>query len=915
MSNDLTRWNRAGLKKFRYVDGNAATYLEALRQALLARFPAWTALDADIPLNETTSQRNARLEMQYTALKREWGWEISRGFARAAHVLTEYLDAYANEGYLGTATQWENVRRLVEMIGYQPAPPASASTPLVLLAKPTQRGTVAKGFQVNYTPKTGAPVLFETLDDLDIDASLNELRLAQWNRAPASMAGAVWQLGEKQEVSAGALALLQNAASGQRYVVKISAVSVIGRLSLTVTHVGDDWSGWQRGDAWLWFNPASIYKPRLNGSSVIQLPEGHGLAAADRIAWQQSGSWYYATIVAVDGYSAQLAGGTLPSVGTALYRVQTINADSAGVLRFPAQYLNISTSGSGAATAPSSSLITTHSTSSPTYGFTSSYKQIEASAGIGVLYMVPQGAAAVTAVAAALTAGDFVFAGSPAELAGGDVVIGETGTDQYSVLEMKEIIKREADFTVRFVSAPATLLRLYGPMQDSLRPLGYDINTTPLPTSLTLELPASGTLSTLLAVGRRVVLEQVDDSGATLKGWSAKLMSVDLATGAVTLDKMPPTADGYTVGNTIVRANVALAGHGETKPAKILGSGDATRSFQSFVLAEKDVAFVADSAMVAGVAAAIEVKVGEQIWQQVSTLDDSEPADPHYTARLTEEGHIHIAFGDGQRGRRLPTGSSNVKVTYRIGSGLVGNVAVGSLEKPVKPHVLIDKVRQPVVASGGNDREPIASLRSNAPAALFTLERAVSVEDYARLAARNSSVWQARAFRLPNQGAQQERIRVVVVPAGGGSLGDLAKMLLDFLEAHDLAGTRVEVVNHVAVPFDLDITVQVDSSQYVPEEVQADVQTALLEAFALKNRRLGQALYPSEVIAVVEAVEGVLNSQCLIGAAAFAAIAPQPRVLTSGSGQIRLIQPEPDQVLILDAALSTVTVQTKEFVL
>ncbi|MDP1705258.1 MAG: baseplate J/gp47 family protein, partial [Sulfurimicrobium sp.] len=693
--------------------------------------------------------------------------------------------------------------------------------------------------------------------------------------------------------------------------VKVNSVSASGQLTLASVNAGDDWSAWHSGDAWLRFNPAGIHKPRLNGSGVIRLPEGHGLAPGDRIAWQQGG-WRYDTVAAVDGQSAQLAGASLPSAGTPLYRVHKISADSAGILRFPAQSLDLSTTASGASSPPSSALISTHSASG--YGFTSSYKQIEAAAGIGVLYMVPQGVAPAASVAAALPAGDFVFAGSPGELAGGDRVIGETGAGQYSVLVVKEVSQRESDFTLRFVTAPATLARLYGPMQDSLRPQDYNVNATALVSPLLLEMPG-GALSALLKVGRRVVLEQVDSSGASLKGWSAKLMSVDAASGAITLDSMPPASDGYTLGNTVVRANVAMAGHGEGKPVKILGSGDATRSFQNFTLAEKDVAFIADSAMASGVAAAIEIKIGDQVWQQVSTLDDSEPTDAHYTARLSEEGHVRIAFGDGQHGRRLPTGSSNIRVGYRVGAGLGGILAAGSLEKPVKPHVLIDKVRQPVASSGGNDREPLASLRSNAPAALFTLERAVSVEDYGRLAERNSSVWQARALRLPNQGAQQERIRVVVVPAGGGALGELATTLRDFLEAHDLPGTRVEVVNHVAVPFDLDITVQVDSSQYVPEEVRSDVQAALLEAFALRQRRLGQPLYPSEVIAVVEAVEGVLNSRCLIGGAAFAVITPQPRVLKSAGGQIRLIQPAPEQVLILDVALSSVTVQTREFVL
>ena len=33
MSADLTRWNRAGLKRLQYVDGNAAVYYERLRGA------------------------------------------------------------------------------------------------------------------------------------------------------------------------------------------------------------------------------------------------------------------------------------------------------------------------------------------------------------------------------------------------------------------------------------------------------------------------------------------------------------------------------------------------------------------------------------------------------------------------------------------------------------------------------------------------------------------------------------------------------------------------------------------------------------------------------------------------------------------------------------------------------------------
>ena len=51
----------------------------------------------------------------YFAEPADWGQAIARALVRAIHVLGEHLDAYANEGFIATATQWESVRRLVSM--------------------------------------------------------------------------------------------------------------------------------------------------------------------------------------------------------------------------------------------------------------------------------------------------------------------------------------------------------------------------------------------------------------------------------------------------------------------------------------------------------------------------------------------------------------------------------------------------------------------------------------------------------------------------------------------------------------------------------------------------------------------------------------------------------------------------------
>ena len=178
---DLTRWNRSGLDRFRYIDGNAVTFLEILREATASRFPDYQGMEMTLPAGDTPSERIKRTEellKQYNAPRRDLLWEILRGMARSCHVLAKHIDIYANEGYLKTATQWDSVRSLVEMIDYHPAPPASAATLLALEIKAEKKGILSKGFQVKNLPASGPSVVFETLDDLAVDADFNAMRLS-----------------------------------------------------------------------------------------------------------------------------------------------------------------------------------------------------------------------------------------------------------------------------------------------------------------------------------------------------------------------------------------------------------------------------------------------------------------------------------------------------------------------------------------------------------------------------------------------------------------------------------------------------------------------------------------------------------------------------------------------------------------
>ena len=94
-----------------------------------AQSVAWAdLLPAPPAQTENGIARNRRLTGQYDRHSPDYAWEIMRAFARAAHILLGHQDAYANEGYLRTATQWDNLRKLAAMVNYQPTPPASATT-------------------------------------------------------------------------------------------------------------------------------------------------------------------------------------------------------------------------------------------------------------------------------------------------------------------------------------------------------------------------------------------------------------------------------------------------------------------------------------------------------------------------------------------------------------------------------------------------------------------------------------------------------------------------------------------------------------------------------------------------------------------------------------------------------------------
>jgi hypothetical protein len=58
-------------------------------------------------------------------------------------------------------------------------------------------------------------------------------------------------------------------------------------------------------------------------------------------------------------------------------------------------------------------------------------------------------------------------------------------------------------------------------------------------------------------------------------------------------------------------------------------------------------------------------------WTAVPDFEQSGPEDRHYQVRVGKEGQVEIAFGDGERGQRPPTGCT-MRLAYRFGRRFAG---------------------------------------------------------------------------------------------------------------------------------------------------------------------------------------------------------------------------------------------------
>ena len=699
--------NRPGLSQVRYRVGThgdfLASALAALSDPQFAALRSLTTRDSD-----------------------DFTIALLDGWATLADVLTFYQERIANELWLRTATERDSILRLAQLIGYRLKPGVAAETPLSFLLDETPGApsevTVAIGTKVQSVPGANEkPQTFETIEEIDARVEWNTLKPAITIQ-PLIAAGltSLYLKGTATNLNPGDAILIVGDERDQhptsypdkerwdlRVLLSVTADPKNNRTRVT----------WEKGLGQPPIAPAAanvkIYVMRQRAALF-----GHNAPDPAFIAKPGDGavgSWpdtLPKTYIDLDNAYAKIVAGSWIALTNSTSYVELYKALS---VSFPSR-ADFALSGKVTRIVPDTTEhfsffglreTLVHAQSEP----------LEMTSG-------PLVTPAAGALAASLTRDASLLAPLEGSVVALDRVIPVLEPGSKVILTGKFLRVRVATPSLTLTSADGLQTRSVS-SGDSLILIA---RPTLLPGNLakwTLRTDEGFEGTVMRNRGHLVLAPALESDDA-----SSELALVHECTGnpsVLTLES--PLAQLYDRATMTIAANVADATHGETV-TEVLGNGDGSQPNQSFKLKQAPALTYIRSTAPGGAESTLQVRVNDLLWHKAPTLFKRTARERIYTTELADDGTVTVRFGDGIRGARLPSGSQNVKATYRRGIGLEGLVRAGQLSTLLTRPPGLKSAINPLPAEGADEPESFANAQENAPLTVMTLDRVVSLDDY-----------------------------------------------------------------------------------------------------------------------------------------------------------------------------------------
>ena len=319
-----------------------------------------------------------------------------------------------------------------------------------------------------------------------------------------------------------------------------------------------------------------------------------------------------------------------------------------------------------------------------------------------------------------------------------------------------------------------------------------------------------------------------------------------------------PLANSYRSSTLAVHANCVTASHAETAAGgwEVLGSGKRGEIKPGFALKQAPLAQLA-ATNERGYAPAIEVRVDGRRYEHFDNLYGVSPDKPAYTIETLPQGRSLVRFAGV-----LPSGLNNVMALYRVGGGKGGNLDAGRITTILSPVVGIASSVNLVRAEGGMDAETLDDIRSAAPRRVAALDRVVSRNDYEAFALGFRGVGKAMATHL------QQGMRSVVCltiatsdmksPVSGSTL---LSGLSDVLAQVAPPGQDVRIEGFEDETVTLVAALKVDETVWRRRDIEQAARELLAKRFGRSERKFGQPMRKSEVLAAIHEVPGIIAAR------------------------------------------------------
>lgn len=830
--------------------------------------------------------------------------------ACVADVLTFYQERIANEGFLRTATERRSVLELARTVGYELRPGVAASVHLVFTVEDAPGApricTLAAGAPVQSVPPQGKlPQVFESSSTLVARAEWNALAprqtraadLALLNGEPGPLRLVLLYPEGSVAVGTAGLHPAQTSAGLYRLDPGLDIETTVDALEVTRVYFTDQVTGVQAGDLLLFVakNGSALKHLVLRAIAVEEepalrrvrvelepLPDPVAPVLPPRLQWQvpfmaMAYSGFTKAKVNRVPFTASNIGSTVARQTwqenelqvmislqgwSAVQLVQAIKANrkpsatpvapEAGAFAFGARLGFFGNNAPKWASLPATN----------TKGGGDYYK-LDWDSGNPTVWTDSQGSA--------ITPHAYLERPVP-KLAPGSWMVFDSPSVQattYALFDARETSR--ADYGL---SGRAMALRLAGsdglPLTDDPAEAFTFRDTTAYAVSrrqplaeLPIEAPvAAGSTRIELST---MVLGLTAGKPVAFTGQRADLPGVDAAEIVVLADVLHmggrsilvlrgPLVHSYRRDSLSIHANVVHATHGEST-REVLGNGDATQPNQQFVLRKPPTTYVS-AATASGVHSTLQLRVNGLLWQEQPSLYGAAPDAHAYTTRIDDDATMHVLFGDGRQGARLPSGTMNVEVRYRSGIGSDGEVAAHTLTMLRAMPLGLRGVDNALPACGAQGPEQLADARRNAPLTLLAFERVVSLSDYQDFARAFPGIGKARADLAWVDGAS--RVLLSVAGATGGApgaevLSHLRQAITDLSDPSQPFVLKASVLRY----FRCEARVMVDP-QYEAASVLADAKARIQHGFDFGARDLGQSVTAAELLALMHQVPGVV---------------------------------------------------------